>query len=599
METGGFLLLLLGLLGGSSALSFYGNSISFMPLQRKADGTFKVTFYHRQSGRNNCQDQSLFTCEGGACTNFDMSDALQTDRDELGQGRWCQTEGYTTATVQTNKTTFTLRDSGCCWIFNVEGKNNWTSYAELDLGTRSDSHNLNYCPVTTAVSSLRIPQNCFTRVHLLAYDPEGDTVRCRFTPDATVPSNISLDKSACTLTSTGRIQTGVHVLELMLEDFPTKNITLTYADGTSMSRAASDLSSPPLCKTKLQFSMEVLPPISTCAVAVMLPMFLSKTPSHGDVLHATLGQTFQLYAEAQAQNTQIQGFQVSGPHNMTQEFRSDSLGRAEITLSWIPQQSDLHRFVPVCFTAETAQTQSEMRCVVVMVTRSSITQGKAFVECSPNKMMVTLEKASMPDIDENFLKLKDPSCSLTSNGTHIMGTMSFSTCGTELQDRGNYIAFKNEIHSFERPDEIIIRRKKVQIDFSCEFPKTISISSYYNLHQSDYIFTESSFGSFGYTFEIFRDRNFTKKVEPNAYPVQVKLLEMIYMGIQANSDLPNVTLFVESCKGTPDDDPDNPLSYDLIKNGCVKDETMKIHPSDQTSLNFEVQAFKFSGDFDQ
>lgn len=140
---------------------------------------------------------------------------------------------------------------------------------------------------------------------------------------------------------------------------------------------------------------------------------------------------------------------------------------------------------------------------------------------------------------------------------------------SQTQDRGDYIAFRNEIHSFERPDEIIIRRTKVQIDFSCEFPKTISISSYYNLHPSDYIFTESSFGSFGYSFEIFNDSSFVNKVEADAYPVQVKLLEMIYMGIEANSELPNVTLFVESCKGTPDDNPDNPLSYEFIQNGSV------------------------------
>lgn len=56
---------------------------------------------------------------------------------------------------------------------------------------------------------------------------------------------------------------------------------------------------------------------------------------------------------------------------------------------------------------------------------------------------------------------------------------------------------------------------------------------------------------------------------PSAYPVEVKLLDMIYMGIQAESDLPNVNMFVESCKATPDDNPDNALSYDLIKNGWV------------------------------
>ncbi|XP_015808655.3 ZP domain-containing protein [Nothobranchius furzeri] len=349
----------------------------------------------------------------------------------------------------------------------------------------------------------------------------------------------------------------------------------------------------------LQFSVEVLPPISTCVAGSMLPMFLSRTPSHREVLHASPGQTFQLYAQAQAQNSQIRSFQVSGPGNMTREFSTDLTGKAEVILSWTPQRRDLKRLVPVCFTAETTQTQSEMRCVVVMVTRAISTQGNATVACSPNKMTVMLEKASMPDIDEHYLKLKDPSCSLVSNDTYIMGTMSFSTCGTTLEDKGDYIVFKNEIHSFERPTEVITRRKTVQIDFSCEFPKTVTISSYYNLHQSDYIFTESNFGSFGYTFEIFRDGNFTQKVASDAYPVQVKLMETIYMGIQANSELPSVSLFVESCKATPDENPKNSLFYYLIQNGCLKDETVKIHPSNQTSFNFELQAFKFNGEFDQ
>lgn len=129
------------------------------------------------------------------------------------------------------------------------------------------------------------------------------------------------------------------------------------------------------------------------------------------------------------------------------------------------------------------------------------------------------------------------------------------------------MVFKNRINSFVQPNEVIVRRRTIKIDFSCEFPKTISISSYYNLHNSDYIFTESSFGSFGYAFDIYRDNNFTNKVEPSAYPVQVMLMDTIYMGIQANSELPNVTVFVESCKATPDDNPNNGVSYDLIKNG--------------------------------
>ncbi|XP_032366597.1 uncharacterized protein LOC116685777 [Etheostoma spectabile] len=590
MEAGVVVLLLSALSGISSTLGFHGDSISLMPAKNNADGTFKVTFYHRQNGRSNCEDQSCFKCESGVCTGLEESRVLQTDQDNTGQHRWCQSERHTTATIRTNKTSFSLIDCS---------KANWTVQAELDLGRRSDSQSLNGCPITTTVSWLRSPQNCFSELPLLAYDPDGDHVRCRFAKKSPAPANFTMDETTCTLTSKGQVAIGVHVFELVLEDFSRKNLTLTYADGTSAFREASDTNSPPLCTVNLQFSLEILPPIPNCEAGHVRPVFLSRTPSHGDVLHATVGQPFQLYAQAQAHRTSIHDFQVSGPQNMSKVFKDDEFGKAEVSLSWTPQPSDLYRSVPVCFTAETNESQSDMRCVVLMVTQAALIQGKASVTCSPNKMTVALEKASMPGIDVNFLQLRDTSCSLTSNATHILGSMSFTTCGTKLEDKGDFLDFVNEITSFELANEIIVRRKTVKIEISCKFPKSISISSYYNLQDSDYIFTESSFGSFGYTFEVYTNSKFTSKVPSTAYPVEVSLLNKIYMGIQAQSDLPNVSLFVESCKATPDDNPKNTLTYDLIRNGCIKDETFKVHPSNQTAFNFEVTAFKFSGNYDE
>ncbi|MEQ2315371.1 hypothetical protein AMECASPLE_021573, partial [Ameca splendens] len=108
METGAALLLLVALLGKSSAVSFYGDSISFSPLQMNTDGRYKVTFFHRENGRNDCQNQASMLCEGGVCLDLDESDTLRTDQDSSGQGRWCQTEKRTTATFQANGTSFTL-----------------------------------------------------------------------------------------------------------------------------------------------------------------------------------------------------------------------------------------------------------------------------------------------------------------------------------------------------------------------------------------------------------------------------------------------------------------------------------------------------------
>lgn len=49
--------------------------------------------------------------------------------------------------------------------------------------------------------------------------------------------------------------------------------------------------------------VSVLPAIPKCEAGHVQPMFLSTTPSHGDVLYATVGQNFLLKAEAQAQHS--------------------------------------------------------------------------------------------------------------------------------------------------------------------------------------------------------------------------------------------------------------------------------------------------------
>lgn len=62
----------------------------------------------------------------------------------------------------------------------------------------------------------------------------------------------------------------------------------------------------------------VLLPIPNCEAGHVQPIFLYRTPSHGDILHATVGQTFQLYAEAEARHsrcllTEIINYSTSFP----------------------------------------------------------------------------------------------------------------------------------------------------------------------------------------------------------------------------------------------------------------------------------------------
>ncbi|XP_054627119.1 uncharacterized protein LOC129178684 [Dunckerocampus dactyliophorus] len=597
MAAGAILLLLFAVLGFGSAEDFYGDSISFVHLHKDPGGYLKVAFHHRQNGRDRCDYPSSYTCMG--CTGLVNSSVMQTDQDTSGQHRWCQSEGHTMANVSMNASYISLSNTGCCWATNNDTKTNWTSHAHLDLRTRSDTEGLNNCPVTTTVSSLRVPQNCFPELHLLAYDPDEDHVKCHFAENAAVHANITLNETTCTLHKTGEVGIGVYVFEVMLEDFPTKNINLSYANGTSTYWEAYNGSASHLCSLKLQFLLEILPPLPDCELGHVLPKFLYPTPKHGAVLHATVGYKFMLHAKAQAHHATITDFQVSGPYNMTKEFSDGQHGKAELKLSWTPQHSDAERVAPVCFTAETNESQSEMRCVAVVVSEPTPFHGKTAVTCMANMMMVAIERSALPDVDVHYLSLMDPSCSVTYNDTHIMGSMQFSNCGTMVEDEEHYIYFKNQIQTLRNPEQIVIRRKTVKIGFSCQFPKSASISSNYNVQKSDYIFSDSEVDSFSYSFDVYTNSNFTDKVQPSAYPVQVTFQQTIFMGIKAESQLANVTFFVESCKATPDDNPGNALFYDLVKDGCVRDSSLKVQVVDALTYHLEVSTFSFGGGNDQ
>ncbi|XP_077100212.1 uncharacterized protein LOC143751543 [Siphateles boraxobius] len=596
------LLLLISLtLSVGSAVSFHGGSMTFMPGNRYPGGTVEMHFYYRESGKLPCDPQVAWACDSGDCGILTFSEPEVTDQDHSGQILWCQYERHMTTNV-TGDEPFTLSDSGCCWANNVHDVREWTLHSLVDTRKRSDTQTANRSPVSATIPNIRVPQNCFQHLHLLAHDPDGDNVRC-MCPSCHQHPNIHLDEDSCTLSSTGTLDLGLHVFEFTMEDYPVSNITLTKENGISSVRnpynPTANTDSTPLSQVPLQFGVEILTPVHSCVPGVNRPSLLTPTPLHGDVQHAAVGRVHVISLRAQTSGNSILDFQVSGPWNISKSLRNASQGITEAMLIWTPQESDLHHHVPVCFTAETLQSQSEMRCIVIIVAKSRVLSGEAEVFCEDSSISIAISKASMEGIDQNWLQLRDPTCSLTSNDTHILGMVSLDTCGTTMEDSGDFMVFKNEINSFENPNEVITRRNQVKIGFSCQYPKVASVSNHYISKKSDFIFTESSFGTFSYSFDIFTDNNFSRPVDPSLYPLEINLIDMLYMGIAAHSALPEVQLFVESCRATPDANPYSALFYDIIKEGCILDGTVEVFHSDARTYDFGIQAFKFTGGYNE
>ncbi|KAM8761746.1 CUB and zona pellucida-like domain-containing protein 1 [Acanthopagrus schlegelii] len=325
---------------------------------------------------------------------------------------------------------------------------------------------------------------------------------------------------------------------------------------------------------------------------------MAPTPINGANLPAFVNQTINIKVRSRAQNATIYGLIVTGPKGVSKSKTSTE----EYVIKWKPTENEVNDHFPICFISEARDRngrgyQSELRCVTVDVGRHDTT-----VTCSETTMKVEVEKTYLIRRFEDSLHLndfQDSSCNLTtrSNSTHLVAVMSLNTCGTLIDEDDDNIIFKNEITSADT-NGVISRQHDVEIAFSCAYPKVTNLTLGFT-HKNPYAFTEKGFGAFTFQFEFFESERFRTQVTSSTYPVEVYLKQMMFMQIEATTSIPSTELFVESCRATPYDNPNSRISYTIIQNGCVKDNTVQIYPSSRTQFRFGMEAFEFIGAHEQ
>lgn len=147
-------------------------------------------------------------------------------------------------------------------------------------------------------------------------------------------SFLSCSQSTCTLSNSVNATRGFYAFELVMEDYPTQNITLNY---TAMAPAVrspfvNSSSSSPLSKIPLQFAVEgtvhcwnqffncvVLPqplyyvlvlveaPAPSCIEGEYLPRFIHPTPHQGEHLQARVNQELEIRVKATATFSRYDG----------------------------------------------------------------------------------------------------------------------------------------------------------------------------------------------------------------------------------------------------------------------------------------------------
>uniref|UniRef100_A0A8C7Y1Q2 ZP domain-containing protein n=1 Tax=Oryzias sinensis TaxID=183150 RepID=A0A8C7Y1Q2_9TELE len=224
-----------------SASHHFGGTVGFSYKGTNPDGSFKVSFRNKAT-YDGCQYTHYWSCSRGNCgsTNEGQKTVIDSSSNApIYNSQWCETETVETRTVGSDKP-FELSDQSCCWVATRNGVNNWRLNTLVDLGRRSDTGKPNNSPDTGVLPFMRVPENCPRSYKPMAFDPDGDRVRCRYgnyndreCDRCDQPSGFHLDEDSCTLHyQQGSADPRVYGFEMVVEDYSRQHIDLFYSDGS-------------------------------------------------------------------------------------------------------------------------------------------------------------------------------------------------------------------------------------------------------------------------------------------------------------------------------------------------------------------------------
>ncbi|XP_038062575.1 uncharacterized protein LOC119733066 [Patiria miniata] len=219
------------------------------------------------------------------------------------------------------------------------------------------------------------------------------------------------------------------------------------------------------------------------------------------------------------------------------------------------------------------------------------------VDCSDSGMMVFIPRSVIGDALASHLHLLDPACvGSHHNATHVKIGTTYDRCGTFMEVRGDSVLFFNVIHDEAVPVEpgsVITRDRDIEIPVQCIMDLEGIAEISFRPDTSKITFREDGFGSFNFSLRLYHGNDYTTPYQPADYPVDVAMGNKLYFEARTWSE-PGLELFLQTCRATPTSNPDDFHRYTFIQDGCIEDNTVVFHPSDDPDIDrFEIDAFAF------
>uniref|UniRef100_A0A8I3S3Y7 Scavenger receptor cysteine-rich domain-containing protein DMBT1 n=1 Tax=Canis lupus familiaris TaxID=9615 RepID=A0A8I3S3Y7_CANLF len=218
----------------------------------------------------------------------------------------------------------------------------------------------------------------------------------------------------------------------------------------------------------------------------------------------------------------------------------------------------------------------------------------ARLSCLPHLFQVTIDRGYLRRLGYSSwdVHLNDELCRPRVTGRYLIFNIPYGRCGTVRQESLGSLGYSNSIRGRTRgpPGRVVVRHRVPQLKFTCraEGPSAVEVLPGADVPRE----------RVGYDVSIsFLEWPLSPPMKHmGPYPASQRA---VFLQATLHSPDPRLRLSVDTCVASPDPHDFTTVKYDLIRQGCIKDNTyVDLHSHQKNTAQFKFNAFNFLSNYD-
>ncbi|KAF4102135.1 deleted in malignant brain tumors 1 protein-like [Onychostoma macrolepis] len=215
------------------------------------------------------------------------------------------------------------------------------------------------------------------------------------------------------------------------------------------------------------------------------------------------------------------------------------------------------------------------------------------VDCSSDNMVIVIQRSYLNSLglSANDLYVDNHLCRPSISSTEVVFSFPLDACGTVKEMMNGYVSYTNNVRASQSQSGEITRLSQFLLRVGCRMEPDTMVQIFYKA--SEIINANiTGTGHFGASIAFYTSSSFYQQIYDSPY--EVNLNQPLYVQVKLNRPDNSLLLFLDTCVASPNPNDFKDRSYDLLRNGCPRDNTYYSYTSGQHYYaQFSFRAFKF------